>query len=169
VGCRTLVFGSGAARNVPEGFDREHARDQILGFLQLLGATAQSHGILVAVEALNRTECNIINSIQESMDYVKKAGHPAVKQLVDSYHLWMENEPLANVRSAGPSIRHVHVADRDGRVAPGLSGLSDYRSLFRILKEYNYGGLISVEAPKFDLAGDGAKVLAFLQRQWTEA
>src|SRR5438309_8047806 len=29
---RTLVFGSGGARNVPDGFDRDKARQQILDF-----------------------------------------------------------------------------------------------------------------------------------------
>src|SRR5438034_10847610 len=32
IGIRTLVFGSGGARNVPDGFDRDRARDQITQF-----------------------------------------------------------------------------------------------------------------------------------------
>src|SRR5438067_348962 len=79
--------------------------------------------------------------------------------LVDSYHLWAEDEPLENVERAMKHIRHVHVADRAGRVAPGVSGVAaenDYCDLFRLLKSGGYDQTISVEALGFkDIAGAG--------------
>ncbi len=41
LGIQRLVFGSGGARNIPEGFDRDHARRQILDFLQMSAPIAQ--------------------------------------------------------------------------------------------------------------------------------
>src|SRR5437764_9697841 len=35
VGIQTLVFGSGGARHVPEGFDRDRAAQQILDFARM--------------------------------------------------------------------------------------------------------------------------------------
>jgi sugar phosphate isomerase/epimerase len=82
----------------------------------------------------------------------------------------MENEPLEDVERAMPWIRHVHVADKDGRVAPGESGTADYRPFFRVLKRAKYDGAVSVEATGFnDFETVGKRVIAFLHRQWDEA
>src|SRR5690606_15307593 len=146
VGIRTLVFGSGGARAVPEGFDRDIARGQIIRFLQMSAPIAQANGVTIVVEHLQRGETNIINSLAEAMSYTWAVNHPAVRCLVDSYHFWTENESLDDLRNAMPLIRHVHVADKAGRVAPGLGG-GDYRPFFAVLKRGGYDGDIAVESP----------------------
>lgn len=168
-GTKTLVFGSGAARNVPDGFDRAKARQQIIQFATWAADAAQAHGVMMVVEALNKGECNIINSLIESMDIVNAAKHPNLQCLFDSYHFWLENEPLSNLTAACPALRHVHVADKEGRVPPGESGLADYKPAFRILKEAGYSGNISVEAKNFDVPSMGARVLEYLKRSWEAA
>jgi sugar phosphate isomerase/epimerase len=169
LGLKTLVFGSGAARNVPEGFDREQAKAQIIDFLRRSAPVAQKNGVTLVIEPLNRKECNIINSVAEAMEYVKAVDSPAVQCLVDSYHFWLEKEPLENLRAAMPWIKHVHLADEVGRTAPGTSEVaSDYRAFFAVLKQAGYDGLISVEAKFDDIPGTGRSVLAFLKKNWTE-
>jgi len=169
IGTRILVFGSAGARNVPDGFDREKAKQQILDFIKLILPMAQKNGVTIVAEPLNKQECNILNTVAETMEYVRAINHPNFKCLVDSYHLWMENEPLANVVENLAFIKHVHLADKDGRVAPGLSGTADYRPLFKALKAGKYEGLISVEALDFDIVKDGKRVLEFVKKQWQEA
>jgi D-psicose/D-tagatose/L-ribulose 3-epimerase len=180
-GIDTLVFGSAGARNVPDGFDRERACTQIIAFARASAAIAEQHAVVIVCEPLNRGESNIINSVAEAMAIVTAVNHPNFACLVDSYHLWAENEPLENVERAlqAGAVRHVHVADRIGRVAPGESGAAaeqDYRELFRVLKSggarggQGYDRTISVEALGFaDIAGVGPRVLAFLRRQWEQA
>lgn len=169
-GTRTLVFGSGGARNIPEGFDRAAARQQILDFLRMSASIAQGHGVTLVIEPLNRKECNVLNSVAEAMEYVRAIDHPNIQCLVDSYHFWLEDEPLENLRAAMPWIKHVHVADKVGRVPPGESGQADYRPFFAVLKQGRYEGLISIEAAGFkDIAGVGPRSLAFLKAQWGEA
>lgn len=165
----TLVFGSSAARNFPEGFDRAKAKQQIIDFLNIAAPIAAAKNITLVVEPLNRKESNIINSIAEAMEYVRALNHPNIQCLLDTYHFWLESEPLANLENAIKSIRHVHLADKDGRVAPGLSGTSDYRPVFAILKRHHYSGLISVEAFPFDIPKDAQRVLDFLKSQWNAA
>jgi len=166
---RTLVFGSGGARNVPDGFPRDTAAEQITEFVRTSAAVAAEYNVTIVIEPLHRGECNIINSVAEAMKYVAAVGHPNLRCLVDSYHSWIEEEPLEDVRVAMPSIRHVHVADKTGRTPPGESGESDYRPLFRVLKEGGYDGLISVEPKSFDVPSTGARVLEFLRTQWRDA
>ena len=166
---RTLVFGSGGARQVPDGYPRDSAAEEIGEFVRTSAAVAGEYGVTIVIEPLNRGECNILNSVAEAMKYVAAVGHPNLKCLVDSYHFWLEDEPLDNLREAMPSIRHVHVADKMGRTAPGESGQSDYRPFFRVLKDGGYDGPISVEAKAFDMPTSGARVLEYLRNQWNEA
>ena len=169
VGMKTLVFGSGGARNVPDGFDREKARRQILDFARMAANFGKRFGVTIVAEPLNRGECNIINSVGEAMTYVKELDHPNFQCLLDTYHFWLEDEPLDNVRAAMPWLRHVHISDKT-RVPPGESGANDdYKSVFRVLKEGKYPGLISVEAGGFDIPTMGKRVLAFVKKNWNEA
>jgi len=169
IGIQTIVFGSGGSRNVPDGFDRSLAQSQIKDFCTALAIVGSANGITFVVEHLRRQECNIINTVGEAMTYVLATNHAALRCLVDTYHLWSENEDVRTVRDAMPWIRHVHLADLEVRVAPGLSGKSDYRPIFSILREGNYDGLISVEASQFDIEKDGERVLDFVRTQWQNA
>lgn len=168
LGIKVLAFGSGAARQIPNGFNRDRARDQIIDFLKMSGPLARDNGALIAVEPLNRNECNCVNSLNEAAELVREVNHVGVKLLYDSYHAWMEDESLANLRSVSSLIRHVHAADRHHRSAPGLSGQSDYRAAFRILKEASYQGSISVEAT-WNIEKDGSRVLDYLKKQWLKS
>jgi sugar phosphate isomerase/epimerase len=170
VGITKLVFGSGVARNIPEGFHHDEASKQIVEFGKMIADIAAEFGVLIVLEPLNKGECNVINSVAEGMRYVKHVDKPAFQCLVDSYHFWLEDEPLENLRRAMPSIKHVHLADKEGRVAPGLSGKADYRPFFRVLKNAGYDDTISFEGtamPDFDVTAP--KVLEFVKKQWSEA
>lgn len=170
VGIGVLVFGSGAARHVPEGFDRVAARRQIVEFGRGCADVAAEAGITVVIEALNRGECNIINSLDEAMAYVREIDRPNVGLVLDTYHFWVEEEPLASLAAAVPYVRHVHVADKEGRVAPGLSGRADYRGVFSLLKRGGYDRLMSFEgAAMDDFATTGPRVVQYLKDQWDAA
>ncbi len=169
VGVKTLVFGSGAARNVPEGFNRARAVEQIVAFLKMAGPLAHSSGVTIVIEPLNRGECNIINSVGEGMTYVKWVDHPGIQCLVDSYHMWLEGEQDVVIGQSIANLAHVHVADKEGRVAPGESKTQDYSSFFRTLKKGGYDGPISVECAKFDIPSAGPRVVDYIRKAWAGA
>ena len=169
-GTRILVFGSGPARLVPIGFDRERARQQITEFCHMASDLCAARGITLVIEPMCRGESNIINSVAEAMEYVRAVNHPACKCLVDSYHSWLENEPITDIEQAMPWIAHVHLADVQDRRAPGETAQHDYRPLFAALQRGNYAGLITVESNDLAQFPDGAaSVLSFLKQQWTQA
>jgi sugar phosphate isomerase/epimerase len=169
-GIKLLVFGSGGARGVPDGFDRNRARQQILQFLQMVAPLALQHRTTLVVEPLNKKECNIITTVGEAMTYVKEINHPNIQCLIDAYHYWLDNDSPGDLKAAMPWIRHVHVADTEGRLAPGESGKADYKPFFRILKDAGYDGTICIEALGFtDYKTVGPRVLAFLKKQWQDA
>jgi sugar phosphate isomerase/epimerase len=173
VGIKTIVFGSGGARSYPDGFDRATARSQIISFLKSIAPLAYDHDITLVIEHLNKKESNILNTPKEAAEYVREINHPAVKLLLDTYHLWEDNLSLDEVRETADLVHHVHVADKQGRVAPGISGQSDYRPVFQLLKQSGYGApgkpnKITIEA-SINLPTDAPKALAHLQSAWASA
>ncbi|HWB54242.1 MAG TPA: sugar phosphate isomerase/epimerase [Tepidisphaeraceae bacterium] len=168
-GGEVLVFGSAGARAVPEGFDRDKAKCQVVDFLSMGGTLAGEFGLTIVIEPLSRSECNFINLVDESLEIAKLVNLPTVQCLVDSYHFWVNGDSLECLKEAAPHIYHVHVADQIGRVAPGLSGSVDYLPLFRVLKGAGYNRRISIEALNFDLAADGRRAMNYLKQQWQAA
>ena len=163
-----VVFGSGGSRNIPEGWPLEEARRQTLEFLARAGDAAQKHGLVIAIEPLNRKECNFINSVAEGVSLAAELGHPAVGVLSDLYHVTEEGQSYAETRDALPWLHHVHVAG-EGRRAP-VSADHDYlRDFFEVLKSAGYTGRISVECGWQDLSTEAPVALAVVREAWDAA
>jgi hypothetical protein len=79
LGVETLVFGSGKARQVPEGFSREEALSQLVAFGRLAAEAASRTGIVVVLEPLRRQETNIINTAREGLALVDTVGLPRAR------------------------------------------------------------------------------------------
>jgi sugar phosphate isomerase/epimerase len=127
-------------------------------------------GVTLVLEHLNLKECNIVNTLEEELHIVKTVNHPNFRALLDTYHLWEDGMALTSITPLLPYLKHVHLADKVGRVAPGESKTSDYRPVFALLKKGGYDSMLSVEASGFnDIAGTGPRVLEFLKKQWNEA
>ncbi len=161
LGGEIVVFGSGGARKVPDGFPIEKAREQIVEFVTLAGQIAGTHGITIAIEPLNKKESNIINSVAEAMEFVAAADHPFVKALADLYHIDEEKEPISHVVDAGNSLVHTHTADT-GRLYPG-SGKYPHRQFFEALRSIGYNDRMSVECTLKDFKPECTKALEFLR------
>ncbi|MFA6293122.1 MAG: sugar phosphate isomerase/epimerase family protein [Victivallales bacterium] len=143
-GIEKIVFGSGGARKCPEGFDRGKAFDQLVEFGKILGEEAANNDILVAVEPLNRNECNMLCSVNGTLEYVKKVGNPNFRLHADSFHWGMEEEEGKDFTKAVPYICHTHIATYKSRMAPGQEE-SDFARFFKILRDGGYNGTISIE------------------------
>jgi D-psicose/D-tagatose/L-ribulose 3-epimerase len=164
-GC--VVFGSGRARTVPQGFDRDRAQDQIYDFLKLCEEYASPADITIAIEPLNKKESNIINSVAEALQIAQQLSLAHVKVLADSYHMFQEKEPYESLQRLTGWLEHVHIADGD-RYYPGHSesGGVDFAAFFRALKDSGYEGLISTEARFEDFDREGAISRTFVRELW---
>lgn len=163
-GMRTVVFGSGGSRRIPEGFDRAEARRQFVDLLRELGPLAQRHGVQIAVEPLNPSECNFITSVTEGAAVVREAATPGVRLLADLYHMLRAGEGPEALRGCAGLLVHVHVAEREKRTAPGVAG-DDFRPFLAELAAIGYQGPVSIESGWDDLAAGLDKALAALRVQ----
>ena len=164
VGIGIVVYGSGASRQVDEGFDRARAEQQFVEALRTVGPPAAEAGVTVVVEPLNTAECNLINSVTEGAEAVRAAGHPHVMLLADLYHMLREDESPDAIERAGSLIRHVHVAEKAERTPPGVAG-DDFRQFLRALARIGYGGAFSLECRWQDQLAQAPPGVAELRRQ----
>ncbi len=157
-----IVFGSGGARNVPDGFDREKARDQIAAFCRMFAPIAGKHGVTVVAEPLNKAECNILTTVAEAAELVRKVNHPSFRLLVDGYHWAKDGDSVEDVVSNGSLLRHVHVATTQKRLAPAAEEC-DLAPFFNALGKAGYNGRISIEGGIPNPGHDLPKALAAMK------
>ncbi|MBQ3668385.1 MAG: sugar phosphate isomerase/epimerase [Clostridia bacterium] len=145
LGVKVVVFGSGAARRVPEGFDVPQAWRQIANFLRLLERHAADHDITVVIEPLRSGECNIINYVSEATILASLVQMPHICVLGDTYHMAFGHEGFGALTMAGSLLKHIHVANAIGRKFPKKGDGERYKELFDTLKAMSYEGRVSVE------------------------
>ena len=168
--CRALggsivVWGSASSRNVPEGYSRDQAWQQIKAFLGMAGDLAKSRQIAIAIEPLRKQESNIINSGAEALRLVREVNHPNVKMIVDYYHLRQENEDPEILVQARDSIVHLHFANPNGRVWPKNPDEDPvYGRFFELVKKTGFRGGLSIEG-KGKFEDDAAASLAFFRKE----
>ncbi len=165
MGSEMIVFGSGAARKVPDGWPRDRAEDQLVEAMRTVGPIARAAGVTIVMEPLHRPESNILNTVAEGMDYVRRADAAGLAMLVDFFHLAIEREPLANLEDAAPQLVHVHIAEPEGRTPPRPGG-TDFRPFLAKLKAVGYDRRISIECKWNDKRKELAPTLEYLRNEW---
>ena len=165
---KTVVFGSGGARKIPDGFDPAQAREQFIMFGKRIALAAEKTGVLLVLEPLNRKETNFINSLAEGVAIVDAIAHPAFKLHADLYHMLQEDESPEAITKAGLRIHHVHIAQRGSRLAP-MPGGTDFRPFFKALKGIGYLRKLSLECGWKQGVTDPAQASAFIREQWATA
>ncbi len=165
LGASIVVWGSASSRNVPEGYSREQAWQEIKSFLQRAGGIARSKNIVIAIEPLRKQESNIINSGAEALRLVHEVHHPNVKMIIDYYHLREEKEDPEIVRTARDQIVHLHFANPNGRIWPKQPDEDpEYGRFFGLIKQTDFHGGISIEG-KGAFEEDAAGSLAFFRKE----
>ncbi|HWY69542.1 MAG TPA: sugar phosphate isomerase/epimerase family protein [Terriglobales bacterium] len=163
LGASIAVWGSAGSRNVPEGFSRRRANEQIAEFLRMAGDIAGQHELVIAIEPLRHQEGNILNTGAEALEMVRSVKHPNVRMIIDYYHLREENEDPKILEAAQREIVHLHFANPHGRVWPhDLAEDDHYAEFFRYLKKTGYSGGISIEG-KGTFENDAAASRAFFR------
>jgi D-psicose/D-tagatose/L-ribulose 3-epimerase len=165
LGASVVVWGSAGSRNIPDGFPRERASEQIATFLRVAGDIARHHDLTIAIEPLRHQESNILNTGAEALKMVHAVKHPNVRMIIDYYHLREENENPRILEAARGEIVHLHFANPHGRLWPrGLTEDDQYGAFFQYLKKIGYSGGISIEG-KGSFETDGAASRAFFRQQ----
>ena len=138
------IIGSMQGRFVPsEG--REVALQRLAEGLRELSAFAESLGVRLLYEPLNRYETNLFQHLETAAAFLQAEQLANVRLLADLFHMNIEETDLAAaIRAAGTRIGHVHFVDSN-RQAAGRGHL-DFGPLVQALRAVDYQGYVSAEA-----------------------
>lgn len=128
--------------------EKEQALRWLADGLNTLGQLAQSQGVNLIYEPLNRYETNLINDLRTGAAFIRSLDTKQVVLLADLFHMNIEEPSLADsIRAAGAHIGHVHFADSNRRpVGLGHTAMDEVAAA---LNEIGYDGYISAEAFPF--------------------
>ena len=164
MGLTLITWGSGGSRSVPEGFERDTARQQFIAMAGKVAEVAARYDMILALENLNSTECNFITTLAEALSVVKAVDHPHFRLCVDIYHMLKEGESAESIAGSKDYAVYCEVAEREGRAPPGFHG-DDFTPYFTALKQEGYTGKVVIECRWRDLEQQGPAALAYLTRQ----
>lgn len=164
---RLIIWGSGGARRVPDGFDRKIARRQMITIGKKIAKVGARYNIVVALENLNSSETNFINTVEEALYIVKKVNHPNLRLDADIYHMLRENESPDILAKTGKYLVHVEIAEKEQRTPPGVTG-ADFRPFLRAIHKTGYHNKIGIEGSWKNLSEMARPCLQYLQGQVDE-
>jgi D-psicose/D-tagatose/L-ribulose 3-epimerase len=105
---------------------------------------AGERGVSIGVEALNRYETSVVNTVQQAVEMID--GLPSsVGLMIDTYHMNIEEaDPCEALVLAGPHIKHVQVSGTN-RGAPGADHF-DWPRFLTVLAATGYQGPVCIES-----------------------
>ena len=120
------------------------AQARIRGCFRQLAAQAEAQGVEVVVEPVNHLQVGFNNSVAEVRRLVAEVGSPALKPMVDTIHMNVEERSLVEpILECGSSLRHVHLCESNGSLLG--SGHLDFAAVLGALDRIGYDGFASVK------------------------
>jgi D-psicose/D-tagatose/L-ribulose 3-epimerase len=113
--------------------------------MQPVAEHAQTCGVKLAVEFLNRFECYLLNTAADAARFCRDVNHPWCGMMYDTFHAHIEEkDTAAAIRAAKGRLIHVHVSEND-RSTPGQGNVR-WGETFDALQEIGYDNLLVIEA-----------------------
>ncbi len=169
IGLKTVVFGSGGARSLPDGWDYRDGFLQLAEFLRdIAGPIAAKYGIRIVMEPLRRKECNIINTVKEGVMLAACSERENVGGLADLFHMVEEGDTNEDIKDLKGSLWHAHISnpvkrENANRIYPLGENEFDYKSFIEAL-EYSGCERCSIEAACFDFEKEAPVAAQLLKR-----
>lgn len=143
-------FGAPAIVGSMQGrYENEVTREQAFRWLgealNDLGAHAESRGVPLFFEPINRYETNLCNRLGDTVAWLASLHTRNVKLLADLFHMNIEEVSISEaLRAAGSHVGHVHFVDSNRRPAGG--GHIDFTPVVAALREIGFAGYLSAES-----------------------
>ncbi len=127
-----------------------------------IGDHAAERGVTVALEALNRFECYLVNTMEDLAAHIDAIGHPNIRAMYDTFHSNIEEaDPVGAFTRNADLIVHVHISEND-RGVPGRGNIP-WPEIFKAIRASGYDGWLTIEA-----FGRALKDLAAATKVWRD-
>jgi D-psicose/D-tagatose/L-ribulose 3-epimerase len=141
--CGPFYSAVGKARPADDALRAEHAR--MVDGVKRAAEIAAGHGVLLAVEPLNRYETDLVNTAEQGLALCDEVGADNVGLLLDTYHLNIEEKSVGGaIRTAGDRLFHFHACEND-RGTPG-TGHVPWDEVFTALRAIGYDRQVVIES-----------------------
>ena len=122
----------------------EAANDRIVEVLREVGLAAVDEGVELVIEPVNHLQVGFNNSLFEVQQLITKIGVPAIKPMLDTIHMNIEETSLTDsIYRCGKSLGHMHLCESNAGILG--KGHIDFQSVLLALKAVNYKGFASVK------------------------
>jgi len=109
-----------------------------------IGRIAQDCGVDYCLESLNRFEGYLINTSEECCKFVREVDCPAVKVMLDTFHMNIEESDIGGaIRAAKGLLGHFHTGECN-RMVPG-QGRMPWHEIACALHDINYNDTVVME------------------------
>lgn len=127
-----------------------------------IGDHAMKRGVTVGLEALNRFECYLLNTMADLSEHIDEIGHPNIKGMYDTFHANIEEaDPVGAYTKHVKDIVHIHISEND-RGVPGRGNIP-WAETFAAIRKSGYDDWLTIEA-----FGRGLKDLAAATKVWRD-
>ena len=144
LGVKVMVLGSPSLRKNVNGW-----YDNLSDILKKVDGMLNSSGIELSIEPNTKTYGgDYFHTVQEIVDFIVHNDFKNIKTMVDTHNVKLEGlDPLNEFRNNVHFINHIHISE------PNLKTLSDFdlhKEFSKLLKSFNYNGIITYEVNKCD-------------------
>ncbi len=145
LGTYKVVFGSSAARDLPEGMGYAEGLEQITALLNnIIIPRLEKYNIQLVMEPISAKEANFITSLRQGMEVVQAVNNPRVTLLADSVHMLRDNEDMGYLHQYKQYLDHIHVSELERRL-PTTQYSEELASFLTRLTQNGYDKTISFE------------------------
>jgi D-psicose/D-tagatose/L-ribulose 3-epimerase len=145
-------------------YPSESELENAAGVHRAIAGIAQDAGVKNAIEALNRFESHLLNTMEQAASYVQRVNHPNFGTMYDTFHANIEEkDPIGCIETVFETgkLNHVHISEND-RGTPGR-GHAPCRQAIQKLLSLGYDGWLTIEA-----FGGSLPDLAAATRVWRD-
>jgi D-psicose/D-tagatose/L-ribulose 3-epimerase len=119
--------------------------DRSVSGVREMAQYAESRGVRLALEPLNRFETDMINIVSQGLKFIDQTGMDNVGLHLDTFHMHLEEKSSGDaIRLANQKIYHFHACEND-RGVPG-SGQVHWDEVAKALKDVKYDGPVVIES-----------------------
>lgn len=124
--------------------DLPQRRKNCISSLRQVSKIAEDCGVILGMEALNRFEGYLINTVSQGISIIEEVGSSYLKLHLDTFHLNIEADDIGHeIRSAGKYLGHFHCG-ANNRKPPGF-GHIPWREVKKALRDIGYHGYLIAE------------------------
>ncbi len=127
-----------------------------------IGDHAGKKGVTIGLEALNRFECYLVNTMDDLSEHIDAIDRPHIKAMYDTFHANIEEaDPIGAYTRNRRNVVHIHISEND-RGVPGRGNIP-WKETFSAIRKSGYDDWLTIES-----FGRSLKDLAAATKVWRD-